>query len=266
MNSAAFKLSVLLTAGFFLLSEANALPAGNKLNRLINEQITNHKAGAASQKKVTALAQHTRDLTYKYRNTIRQTQTARAYNRQLRQFIKEQQQENISLREQITEVKKTRKAVIPLMLDMYSTLEKFISLDLPFLLKERQKRLNTLKTILNRADIAISEKYRRLIEAYQIEIQYGKTIEAYQGIQNINGRQLSVNYLRVGRLALIYQTRDESRQAYWDHTQKQWTDMPSRYSSEIASGLQIARKQKAPSLLVVPVPAPAAAVLKKKVL
>jgi len=142
------------------------------------------------------------------------------------------------------------------MLEMYSVLENFVQMDIPFLKQERQNRLNEIKQIMNRADVSVSEKYRRLMEAYQIENTYGNTLEAYQGVETINGKELSVDYLRIGRLALIYQTLDRNTQAYWNPRKKEWERLSSRYRRNIENGLKIARKQLAPNLLTIPIPAP----------
>ena len=228
----------------------------NKLNQVMEGQIQNHQQAVQSQKKVSQLADKTRDLVHDYRQTLREIDNLRAYNAQLKQLIADQEQERTSIYEQIQEVKKTRTEIVPFMLEMYSTLEEFVRLDVPFLKKERQKRLVDIKQIMNRSDVSVSEKYRRLMEAYQIENDYGNSLEAYQGIETIDGKELSVNYLRVGRLAFIYQTLDGKRQAYWDHKNKEWKPLSSRYRRDVENGLKIARNQQAPDLLTVPIPAP----------
>ena len=227
-----------------------------KLGRVLKEQQQNHRQAARSQKKVSALANETRDLVHSYRVILRQIEDAEAYNAQLKTLIKDQDHENHFIRRQIKEVKQTKKEVIPLMTDMLAMLEKFIEKDVPFLMEERKTRLKELKKIMNRADVTLSEKYRRLMEAYSIENEYGKTLETYHGIQSIDGEEVDVYYLRVGRVAFMYQTRDESRQAYWDQNAKKWVELPSRFKRAIRTGLKVARKQQAPELLVVPVMAP----------
>ena len=233
-----------------------ALAKESQLNNLIEEQIKNHQAGAESQKKVSALADETEDIVGDYEVTLRQIEDARSYNQQLKTLIKDQNQAETSIRVQIKEVKQTGKEIMPLMLEMLKNLESFISLDIPFLMEERQKRLKELKTIMDRADITVSEKYRKLMEAYQMESEYGRTLEAYQGFQDIEGKKWSVNYLRIGRVALMYQSLNSKKQAYWNNKEKKWQSLSPRYSRAVETALQVAFKRQPPELLLVPVPAP----------
>ncbi|MDE0119739.1 MAG: DUF3450 domain-containing protein [Bdellovibrionales bacterium] len=273
MNLISFGLTVLLAVSPFFLSAKEssqttewlslfsikslyASNSENQLNKVIAEQIKNHQKGARSQEKISSLAEETGDLVSEYEITLRQIESTRTYNEQIRKLILDQNQEMKSIRTQIVEVKKTGKDIVPLMLEMVKNLEQFISLDIPFLMEERKKRLEEIKKIMDRADISISEKYRRLMEAYQIETEYGRTLEAYQGIKAIKGKKLSVNYLRVGRIALLYQTSDGKKQGYWKQSQKKWETLSSRYSRAVEKGLKIARNQQPPDLLTLPIPAP----------
>ena len=273
MNLIPFGLTVLLAVSPFFLSakessqttewlalfSAQNLYASNdetQLNKVIEEQIKNHQKGAKSQEKVSSLAEETGDLVSEYEITLRQIESTRSYNEQIRKLIVDQNKEMKSIRTQIVEVKQTSKDIVPLMLEMIKNLEQFIALDIPFLMEERKKRLGEIKKIMDRANISISEKYRRLMEAYQMETEYGRTLEAYQGIQDIEGKKLSVNYLRVGRVALVYQTSDGKKQGYWNQSQKKWESLSSRYSRAVEKSLRVARNQQPPDLLTLPIPAP----------
>ena len=139
------------------------------------------------------------------------------------------------------------------MLRMIEGLEQFVRLDVPFLPEERSNRIADLKTMMDRADVAPSEKFRRVMEAYQVEMDYGRTLEAYSGIHTINGQERDVDFLRVGRTALIYQTRDASLQGSWNKQTRQWEELPSSYRTQITKGLRMAKKQLAPDLLMLPV-------------
>jgi hypothetical protein len=142
------------------------------------------------------------------------------------------------------------------MVRMVDTLDSFIQLDLPFLLEERRKRVETLKRNMDRADVSTAEKYRRIMEAYQIEAEYGRTIEASSDMLEKDGESRSVNYLRVGRVAYLYQTLDGEESGVWDPATREWKVLPEKYRSSISKGLRTARKQLAPDLLKLPVRAP----------
>ena len=123
----------------------------------------------------------------------------------------------------------------------------------PFLEQERNKRVIDLQTMMDRADIAPSEKFRRVMEAYQVEMDYGRTLESYSGLHTIDGQERDVDFLRVGRTVLIYQTRDASLQGTWNKTTGQWEALPSHYRTQVTKGLRMAKKQLAPDLLMLPV-------------
>ena len=107
--------------------------------------------------------------------------------------------------------------------------------------------------MMDRADVAPSEKFRRVMEAYQVEMDYGRTVEAYTGLQTIDGQERDVDFLRIGRTALIYQTRDGGIQGNWNKQTRQWEKLDASYRSQITKGLRVARKQMAPEVLMVPV-------------
>jgi hypothetical protein len=138
---------------------------------------------------------------------------------------------------------------------MLDTLKQFVELDLPFLPEERRKRVATLEELMNRANVTISEKYRRVVEAYQIEMEYGRTLEAYEGQIGTGNQARTVQFLRVGRVALMYQTLDQKETGYWDADKKTWA-VDNDYKHAFATNLAVAKKMGAPDLLLVPVPAP----------
>jgi hypothetical protein len=138
---------------------------------------------------------------------------------------------------------------------MLDTLDRFVEIDLPFQLDERRKRVAALREAMNRADVTVSEKYRRILEAYQIEVDYGRTLEAYQGELGAGEPARTVRFLRLGRVALIYQTLDGEETGYWDAQQQKWVRDDS-YRSAVRHGFAVAEKAVAPDLLTVPIPAP----------
>ena len=232
------------------------LPAkANSLSQAINTETATHADAAKSQSKINALDDRTRKMLERYRSTIRQTKTLLTYNAYLKDLLDSQETEKASLEQQLQEIEITQREIVPLILNMQSSLEQFVLLDLPFLPEERHQRITNLKNMMTRADVTNAEKFRRLIEAYQIENNYGNTIEAYRANIELNGKTSSVDFLRLGRIALYYQRLDGSETGFWNKSEKRWEPLANKYRNPIRQGLRIARKEAAPDLLTLPVSA-----------
>jgi Protein of unknown function (DUF3450) len=209
-----------------------------------------------TQKDEDKLDDQERRMFQRFRQAFREAATLKLYNRHLQEVIDSQKKEEASLHRQIKEIEVTRRELVPLMYRMLDSLEAFVQLDLPFLQDERRKRLKRLREMLVTAAVENAEKYRRILEAYQIESEYGRTIEAYRADLDTNGETRPVDFLRLGRVALYYQALDGSETGVWDHNKKTWQTLPSEYRKPVRDGLRIARKQASPTLLTLPVPAP----------
>ena len=218
-----------------------------------------NKEAQTSQKKIDKLSDDTDALAAEYRAAIQEIKALAGYNKQLEGLIVSQGQEMESLRKQIDNVTVVGRQVMPLMTRMLDALAQFVELDVPFLPEERAERIENLREMMGRADVTISEKYRRILEAYQIENEYGRTIESYRGPGEVDGEEISVDFLRIGRLALLYQTLDGQVSGMWDNESKSWVPLDDEYRNTIQAGLRMARKQSAPDLITVPVPAAQAA-------
>lgn len=243
-----------------LLGWALEAPAQNNtatVQTTVNEQMGANRAAAASQTRVNQLDDETQTMLNEYRATLRETESLRRYNEQLELQIQSQQDEVASIQQQILDIERTNREIYPLMQRMIETIEQFVALDVPFLLQERTTRVGTLKEIMNRADVSTAEKYRRILEAYTIEMEYGRTLEAYEGKLGEGEEARTVNFLRIGRVALLYQTLDADETGYWDADQKAWVE-DNGYEKAVEDGLKVARKQTAPDLLIAPVRAPEA--------
>jgi hypothetical protein len=211
----------------------------------------NQMAANKSQEKIDGLYEQQRDALQNYRITQAEIEQLNVYNRQLTQIINSQDEKIQSLHKQINEIEVTQQGIMPLMERMLNGLQNFISLDTPFLLNERETRVANLRSLLLSADITVSEKFRRTLEAYQIEVEYGRTIEAYRAE---NHKQEMVDFLRVGRVSLYYLPLSGSAGYVWDKESKQWSALSSEYDRVILQGIRIARKQSAPSLLNLKLP------------
>ncbi|MES2625986.1 MAG: DUF3450 domain-containing protein, partial [Pseudomonadota bacterium] len=160
-----------------------------------------------------------------------------------------------SIQTQLVEIETTNREVLPLMERMVATLEQFVAADIPIFLEERTKRVRDLQDLMAQSNVTISEKYRRILEAYLIELQYGSTLSAYEGSLGSGADARTVQFVQLGRVSLMYQTLDGSETGYWDAQAKNWV-VDDSYAESVAQALSVARAEGAPELLNVPVPAP----------
>ncbi len=244
------------TLAFVPLLFATHAMAADSLDEALALETKGNLAEAQSQARIDKIADETDSLAGQFRIVIEELDGLRTYNRQLDRLVAGQAQELDSLRDQIKNVTVIARQVTPLMLRMLDRLEEFIELDIPLHLSERRERIVRLRDMMDRADVTNAEKYRRIIEAYQIENDYGRTVEAYQETMNIAGEERTLNFLSFGRVALVYQTLDGNEASYWDQARRSWIELPDRHRSAIRKGLRIARKQAAPDLVRLPVAAP----------
>jgi uncharacterized membrane-anchored protein YhcB (DUF1043 family) len=177
--------------------------------------------------------------------------TAR-YNAALESQMQSQQDEMTSLQAQIAGLDATAAEVPGMLQKMFDQLESFVAADVPFLAKERADRVSRLRDLMGQADKPAGEKFRRLLEAYTIEMEYGRTMDSYMGTLS-DGRE--ADFLRLGRVSLMYRTVDGNEVGYWDQQKKAWVPAPE-YKRSIEQALRIAKQTVAPDLITIPVPAP----------
>lgn len=242
-------LVVALVPAFF------AAPAGAQLQEALTAQTQADRDAAQAQAAVTAIRNRTQDAAGRYAQATADAESLERYNSQLQEQVKSQEEEIASIESQLLEIETTTREVQPLMQQMVDTLARFVDLDVPFLLDERLARVQNLKDIMARADVTISEKYRRILEAYQIELEYGRTLSAYEGRLGQGADARTVVFAQLGRVSLMYRTLDGSETGYWDADKKTWV-VDQSYAEAVEEAIRVARGDGAPELLIVPVPAP----------
>jgi septal ring factor EnvC (AmiA/AmiB activator) len=235
----------------------NAL-ATDPVKASIKVQAATERAAERSQQRIDQISDETRELLQEYRQASRELESLRAYDDHLERMVQTQEQTIAALEKQLEEVQVTHRDVLPLMGRMVETLGQFVELDVPFLPDERRTRIDQLQDLLDRPDASVAEKYRRVMEAYQVETDYGRSIEAYRGTLHDHSGERTVDFLRVGRIALLYRSLDGSQAGTWNPAARAWQALSRDYHPALKQGFRVARKQAAPELLMIPVPAPEA--------
>ncbi len=231
------------------------------INEVMQEGESRADAGANDQTKIDSVADQTEKIVNDYRAVTKVVDGLRVYNALLQTQLNNQEAEMQALSDSIANIALIERQIVPLMIRMLDALDVFIKLDTPFLMKERTARMERLHEMMERSDVTAAEKLRRVIEGYQIENDYGRTIEAYKGSTDVDGVELEVDFLRIGRVALLYQTVGGATTGAWDQETRAFIELPpATYKAQVAEGLKIARKQIAPDMLIIPVAAPTRAI------
>tara|TARA_Y100001934_G_C12312031_1_gene755420 strand:+ start:639 stop:1475 length:837 start_codon:yes stop_codon:yes gene_type:complete len=229
---------------------------GASLDEVLGVRSSTTVDGAKSQAKIDELTEQTQDLLSQYKQVMKVVDGLRVYNQQQRRLISNQERELAELEESIDQVTVIERQIGPLIERMIENLDKFVSLDIPFLMEERTERIDFLKETLDRADVSVAEKFSQVLQAYQVENTYGTTIEAYTANIELDGKNRIVDMLKWGRVALVFQTPDGETTGVWDNKARQWVILGDEFRTGVRDGLRIARKTQTADLVRLPVAAP----------
>jgi len=222
------------------------------LNSSLSVVAETNTSAVTSQKKIDSLASETQALLEEYRKLSDGAQYQDAYAEELKSLEFSQKQKIADLQRQIAQAKITRQRIVPLMRSMAEALEKFVILDLPFHQEERLASVLLLKKRLQQPDLSVSSRFSLLRETYQLEQEYGDTVEAWRGPLQHDGKKLSVQFLRVGRVALYFQSLDGEIGGYWNKLERSWTTLTPDYQRALTQALAVASKRVAPKLFTLP--------------
>ena len=209
-----------------------------------------------SQERINQVVEGSRSLADQYRSVNKEIDGLKVYNRLMTAQTNGQNAtlEDISI--SMDQVDVINRQIFPLMERMIDGIEQSIALDIPFLLEERTKRVEVLKETIERSDVSVAEKFRKVMEAYQIEMDYGSSNEYYVQSLEVDGSVREYNMLRIGRVGLYFQSDDTSITGWWNAELGAFEELGNEHRNEVRKGIRVARQLIAPELVLLPVPAP----------
>ncbi|MBD3178539.1 MAG: DUF3450 family protein [Candidatus Latescibacteria bacterium] len=131
-------------------------------------------------------------------------------------------------------------------------LESWVDRDLPFLLEERKARIEMLKKEIAKPDILGAEKLRKLLEALQIEANYGGNVEVYQQKVTVGGDTLFVDVLHIGRVSVFWRTPDGQQVGSYDPASEAWVELPDKYNRPVSEAMEMASRIRPVELIELP--------------
>ena len=240
--------------GAFALG-SSAVVSADTLNDLHAEESKIHVAAANSQEKINNLYEQSQELFAEYRQVVDETENLKVYNDYVATLVADQQRGIDSLQRQIDGIEGVKRGVVPLMFRMIDSLEKFIELDVPINLEERKARIERLRDVMGNSNVTTSEQFRQVIEAYQVENQYGRNIRSYKGTLNFQGTDIAVDFFNLGRTALLALSLDQKNAWVWDNNARVWQELGDEYLSSVVIAVRMANKLLPPDLLKLPIKA-----------
>jgi len=208
-----------------------------------------------SQERINQVVEGTRSLADDYRAINKEIDGLKVYNRLMTAQTNGQQATLDDIALSLEQVDTINRQIFPLMERMIDGLEQSIALDIPFLMEERTNRTNALKDIMERSDVSVAEKFRKVMEAYQIEMDYGTSSEWYREELNVDGAVREYNMLRIGRVGLYFQSDDTNITGFYNPESRQYELLGTEHRNEVRKGIRIARQLIAPELILLPMPA-----------
>jgi hypothetical protein len=158
----------------------------------------------------------------------------------------------IDLGNQIMSMEQISEKLKPFLYDIYVRLLDSVDQGAPFLKEERSERLGNLKKTLDDTQIVLGEKFRKVMEALFIEVEYGNTVEVYQEKILLNNENILVNVLRLGRISLFFETLDHQTSGYFDLAENQWKSLPQSANRDIRIAMEIGSKRRPADIVTLP--------------
>ncbi|GLX77381.1 DUF3450 domain-containing protein [Thalassotalea insulae] len=232
---------------------ASNFAAADALTDLQKAEAKTFKASQKSQSKIDNIYEQTLNLLAEYRNTVDEAEILGEYNDHVQRMVDDQNANIKSLEKQIAGIDKTKQGVVPLMYKMIDTLEKFVELDVPVNVEARRERIQGLRDVMGNSNVSVSEQFRLVLEAYEIEANYGTIFAAYQGEIEVDGQKLTADFLHMGRVSFVAQSLDYKHSWVWNNQTRAWEELGDEYTKPITDGIRMARKQLPLDLTKLPV-------------
>jgi hypothetical protein len=210
----------------------------------------NQQLSAKSQSLIDSTERQTDKIVNEWKAVSKQVEGLKLYNAQKRIQIQAQLDLMDKLDEQLVQVVVMQRQIPPLAQKMLDSLESFISLDTPFRKEERQNRIDLVRSSLAKPKVTASEQVRQVLEAYNIEAEYGRKIDTYESTLEDG---TVVNILVIGRIGMFYQTKDEQSSGRWNNETGQWDELPGSYRKPIRDGIRMAKKLAPTDMLMMPI-------------
>ena len=226
-----------------LAFSASNFASADALTELQKAEAQIFKNSSKSQSKINNIYEQTQELLAEYRNTVDEADVLSGYNDHVQLMVDDQKANIKSLEDQIAGIDKTKQGVVPLMYKMIDTLEEFVDLDVPMNIDARKERIAGLRDVMGDSDVSVSEQFRLVLEAYEIEASYGTIFGVYQGELDLGDRMITADFVHMGRISFVAQSLDMKNAWVWNNEKRSWEALGDEYLKPVTDAVRMARKQ-----------------------
>lgn len=253
-------LALLMTSIMGTAQAAEILVDSSILERAMDVIGNKNTESATVQDEINRLANSTSSTFEDFKRQNDALEALQVLNAGYRKSVSIQEDNIATLDENIAGVEIITREIPLLMEKMLSSIEQFIQLDFPFQTDQRENRIQFARDAIDNPDVSIAEKFRQVLVMYQTEASYGRTNETYAATIELNGSERDVTIVRIGRVALMYQTTDRQVTGAWDNKARQWVELGAgEYRTAVQTAIRVASQLDAPKIIELPVMAPESA-------
>jgi len=236
----------------------SSLAFADQIQPLLDVGEQRQNSEQVSQTKIDSMDDDTSLIINEFKTVSKQIEGLRVYNAQMKKQIERQEERLKEIDKTMKEAQVMQRQIPPFTRRMLAGIEKSIELDMPFHLAERKERISFAKAAIDNPTVSPAEGLRQVLETFNVEMEYGRKLDSYKDTIEIEGQQREVNVLRVGRLALVYQSSDRSLTGAWDNKKQEWVPLDNSYRNPTRKGLRIANRLATVDMLELPIQNPEA--------
>ena len=236
----------------------SSLAFADQIQPLLDVGEQRQNSEQVSQSKIDSMDDDTSLIINEFKTVSKQIEGLRVYNAQMKKQIERQEERLKEIDKTMKEAQVMQRQIPPFTRRMLAGIEKSIELDMPFHLAERKERISFAKAAIDNPTVSPAEGLRQVLETFNVEMEYGRKLDSYKDTIKIEGQQREVNVLRVGRLALVYQSSDRSLTGAWDNKKQEWVPLDNSYRNPTRKGLRIANRLATVDMLELPIQNPEA--------
>jgi hypothetical protein len=222
---------------------------GGQIEAPVRQAITTRQK---TQQEEEQWRQEKEELIARFEQLQQQQMDMQNHKAALNQHVEATQRRVAAKGKQLADIEQMTRQIKPFLEELVTTVKARIGDDLPFLAAERNQRIDRLERLLTDPDVDISEKYRKVMEAIQVEAEYGFTIEIYQQTITLEGQTMLADIFRLGRLGLYCLSLDRKQGGFFNPADGAWQPLSAAHKPALHTAIDIAAKRQPVELLILP--------------